>query len=135
MTLTDFLLARIAEDEAMARDALHADAVTPGSWMTEHHNSEYHAEPDCCHIAEDRHGHYWTVASEVYIPIAEHIARHDPARVLAECGAKRDIIEMACNIDDSDDEYAVSLRDGVLATLALPYVDHPDYDEAWRPVP
>jgi hypothetical protein len=61
-----------------AEDAQHADANQPGVWMTEHHNSQYHTEPDRAHIAEDRQGLYWTVASEVYIPIAEHMAGMDP---------------------------------------------------------
>lgn len=46
--------------------------------MTEHHNSQYHSQPGVCHIAEDRKGVYWTVASEVYIPNAEHMAGLDP---------------------------------------------------------
>lgn len=63
-----------------AEDAYHPDAkYEPGVWMTEHHNSQYHSRPDVCHIAEDRRGVYWTVASEVYIPIAEHMAGLDPA--------------------------------------------------------
>jgi hypothetical protein len=61
-----------------AEDAQHADAVEPGRWMTEHHGSQYHDRPDTCHIAEDRSGIYWTVASEVYIPNAEHMAGLDP---------------------------------------------------------
>jgi hypothetical protein len=92
MELSEFLLARIGEDEAVAREALHPDAVSPGAWVTEHHNSEYHSEPNRAHIAEDRSGHYWSVAHEVFIPIAVHIARHAPARVLAECEAKRRIV-------------------------------------------
>jgi len=65
-----------------AEDAQHPDAKEPGRWMTEHHNSQYHSEPDVCHIAEDRKGHYWTVASEVYIPNAEHMAGLDPFTAL-----------------------------------------------------
>ncbi len=126
MTLVDFLLARIAEDEAIARCALHLDAVRPCVWQTEHHNSQYHAEPNRCHIAEDSSGHYWSVAHEVFIPNAEHMARHDPARVLLECEAKRRIVqecEPFGRLGDPD----------VLMYLALPYADHPDYDDAWRP--
>ena len=61
-----------------AEAAYHPDAKEPGRWMTEHHNSQYHGEPERCHIAEDRHGVYWTVAHEVYIPNAEHMAGLDP---------------------------------------------------------
>jgi len=90
--------AAIDEDERIARDALHADAVDPGVWMTEHHNSETHNEPNRCHIAEDRGGHYWSVAHEVFIPNAEHMARHDPARVLHQVAAHREILELHDNV-------------------------------------
>ena len=116
MTLTDFLLARIDEDEAVALNALHPDAKgIPGEWVTEHYGSQYHDEPDRCHIAEDRAGHYWTVAHEVSIPNAEHMARHDPARVLRECQAKRQLIERVGNPDWAGFDI-----------LALPYANHPD---------
>lgn len=65
-----------------AHDAQHPDGKEPGRWMTEHHNSQYNGQPDVCHIAEDRKGHYWTVAHEVYIPNAEHMAGLDPFTAL-----------------------------------------------------
>ena len=137
MTLTDFLLARIDEDEAVALNALHPDAKgIPGEWVTEHYGSQYHDEPDRCHIAEDRAGHYWTVAHEVSIPNAEHMARHDPARVLAECEVKRRIVDLAREARETDGAgYATAdayMRD-VLRLLALPYAEHPDYRDEWKP--
>jgi hypothetical protein len=86
MTLIDFLLARIAEDEAVARDSLAL--YGPGSSL--------------------------------------YVARHDPARVLAECAAKRRIIAAHEAAD-------FALNDDVIRLLALPYAEHPDFDEAWRP--
>jgi hypothetical protein len=53
----------------------------------------------------------------------EHIARHDPARVLADVEAKRRIVEW-------DAEQPVDR--GVLNILASVYADHPDYREEWR---
>ena len=58
-----------------------------------------------------------------------------PARVLAECEAKRRIVEQARNyspeLEHGDNgEWAF---DTVLLALALPYADHPDYREEWRP--
>lgn len=47
------------------------------------------------------------------------------ARALAECEAKRRIIQ-ACDYDGMTADY-------VLATLAEIYSDHPDYREEWRP--
>ena len=73
---------------------------------------------------------------------AEHIARHDPARVLAEVDAKRRILdeELVPALRDYDTErpdlakdvrYDIAAR--VLQLLALPYADRPGYREEWRP--
>ena len=67
--------------------------------------------------------------------MAKHIARHDPARVLAECAAKRRIV---VNLEEFrgesswDDEKNVNGL-YLLRLLALPYADHPAYREDWRP--
>lgn len=53
-----------------------------------------------------------------------HINRWRPARVLAECETKRRLIELG-----DKDSYWVD----VLELLALPYADHPDYVEEWKP--
>jgi hypothetical protein len=84
MTLTDFLLARIAEDEACA-DGLEWDDGNPV---------------------------------------------HQTARVLAECEAKRQIVEACAEVLAYDAE---ALPQDVLRFLALPYADHPDYREEWKP--
>jgi hypothetical protein len=78
--------------------------------------------------------------------IAEHIVRHDPARVLADADAKRQMIRLhgcteghECSTVDRagdvdhctwvmEDEACTTLR-----LLALPYADHPDYRDEWRP--
>lgn len=65
----------------------------------------------------------------------------DPARVLAECEAKRRIVAL----HDGAHECSVYVRGEVdncawvergdscstLRLLALPYADHPDYDPSW----
>jgi hypothetical protein len=83
----------------------------------------------------------WTARAE---PDWVHIARHDPARVLAEVEAKRRIIDRAefvANHGPARDHVraldmttgaSAALRD-VLRLLALPYADHPAYREEWRP--
>ena len=123
--LVQFLHDRLNKDELTAGDALHPDAVKPGTWTTEHHNSPTHSEPNRCHIAEDKSGHYWSVADEVYIPIAEHIARWDPARVLRLITALRRAL----------DEYSHEGRETaiIMAIGEALYGDHPDYREEWRP--
>jgi hypothetical protein len=112
MTLTEFLTARLDEDEAWAR--IHGPVIPwgVGSGPFKAHINTYAGN----RVAEARNNNY-----------ARHIARHDPARVLAEVAAKRAIV----NMDEDDrysDAYVVAIR-----ALAAAYADHPDYDEAWRP--
>jgi hypothetical protein len=73
---------------------------------------------------------------------AEHIALHDPDRVLREVKAKRLRIEHYLKVRDFADpakhpDQAYVLAKGALERSlmfdALPYADHPDYDEAWKP--
>ncbi len=62
---------------------------------------------------------------------------HDPARVLAECEAKRRIVErfnlLAEGGDGHEAMYRRSEMVGVLRALALPYADHPEFRSEWRP--
>lgn len=67
----------------------------------------------------------------------KHVVRHDPANVLADLAAKRGIVEMATPEWSDDGEpvgggYVEAWWDTV-RLLALPYADHPDYREEWRP--
>jgi hypothetical protein len=76
-------------------------------------------------------------------------ARFDPARILAECKAKRRLL-LACREARPDlhflgrrtggvADFPLSPRDPhqlaalTLALLALPYADHHDYRPEWRP--
>ena len=47
-------------------------------------------------------------------------------RVLADCEAKRRIVEVAT-------AHGTLQSIEILSLLALPYADHPDYQEDWRP--
>lgn len=58
----------------------------------------------------------------------DHIARHDPIRVLAEVDAKRRILDAITRIDISH----VAARD-LVAMLALPYAQREGYLEEWAP--
>lgn len=67
---------------------------------------------------------------------AGHIARHDPARVLAEVEAKRRIIRLCEAGLDPDYLATPGVRAGyrlILRDLAAPYHDYPDYDQSWKP--
>jgi inosine/xanthosine triphosphate pyrophosphatase family protein len=82
--ITEFLEARIADDEGLATEALPGE---PSVWGAR--------------------GWY------------------DPARVLAECAAKRAIIELTANCDGYTQE-------AMRRTLAAAYSDHPDYRQEWE---
>lgn len=96
MNITDFLLARIQEDEA--------DAQTDAEEMAK---SSVSIQFDC--------------ATQ---------ARFTPARVLAECAAKREIIRWwvdgLIGYVRVDDELT-----NPLLPLAAVYKDHPDYRQEW----
>lgn len=68
----------------------------------------------------------------------EEIAKSDPARVLAECGAKRRIVERwqkLLPLDIDDHPGFAGERLGLARAcqaLAAVYADHPDYREEWR---
>lgn len=122
-TLSAWLLERIAEDEAEAKKAARLKIAGPLiGW-----------HPDS----------YFLVCNDALAPAERtHIARHDPARVLAECEAKRRIVGFAEETlateghgfpaDDSGYEEAHSMANATLRALALPYADRPDYQETWR---
>jgi hypothetical protein len=72
-----------------------------------------------------------------------HIARHDPARVLADVEAKREMVDEHQDVNDgSCAHWGYPTHGGsspqrypcrTLRLLALPYTDHPDYRDEWRP--
>lgn len=65
--------------------------------------------------------------AEAYV--SPHHARWWPARVLAECDAKRAMVAELARL--SSEEHADITR--LAKLLVLPYADHPDYREEWRP--
>lgn len=61
-----------------------------------------------------------------------HIARYDPSRALREVTAARARMErLEEAVDAGHDSY--DLGAALLPYELLPYADHPDYKEAWRP--
>lgn len=150
MTLVEFLLTRIAEDEVLARTAStgqHWSWTEDGAEMVSDHVTEYRTR-ECIIDTEGANPPGSGVTGQ-------HIARHDPARVLAECEAKRRIVDLyaehrstvmayrnprwadAMNDEDRLNHKRAESRhratEDVLRLLALPYADHPDYREEWRP--
>ncbi|NUS14554.1 MAG: hypothetical protein HOY69_24670 [Streptomyces sp.] len=72
-------------------------------------------------------------AKDVFPAEAEHIVRHDPARVLAEVDAKRRILAECEGVEYQDSRGMASMADNILRLLALPYAEHPDYRPEWAP--
>jgi hypothetical protein len=68
--------------------------------------------------------------------LAQHIARHDPARVLRDIEAKRDLLRVAERAHDYHETFTsgfASALEGVLRLFAVAYAEHPDYRAEWRP--
>lgn len=124
--LTAFLHARLNEDEQAARAAEADIASWGGTWE---------AFTDTL----------WKRTVIEADAICDHIARHDPARVLAEVNAKRRIIDehpiltawkVCTRCSDFYDTAPISRIYGpcpTLRLLALPHAGHPDYRQEWRP--
>ena len=142
-TLTEFLLARIAEREAVAR------AATYGPWRynpakvnaIDRSESVFAGKPGTMAITVASTGPSDDPQS---MSDAAHIALHDPARILAECAAKRAVIKAAwsdhCLIEGEwgggQSQGAMSAKNdnpAVVEALASVYADHPDFQEEWRP--
>jgi len=121
--LVEFLTAAIAEDEAVARAAGDHQGA---SWLA--YGEEFvHPDPPPgnSYVAIGPWG--GNIG-----PAAPHIARWDPARVLAECEAKRRQIRVLTTMFAPSSRRFAPWRDRVLAIMALPYADRPGFREEWR---
>ncbi|MFF5261342.1 DUF6221 family protein [Actinomadura viridis] len=129
MTLVEFLRAQLDEDERTARragDSFRQIGETGVIVATEGDRAE-----EC--------------TSASWAGVAEHIVRHDPARVLAEVDAKREtvrlyeeavgFVEMAKSHGHEATHYEVAAESylNVIRCDAAVYADHADYREEWRP--
>jgi len=126
MTLTEFVLARIAEDEAVARSREWPRRLADALWAASEPDEE-----DAPGTVNPLHDAGWDDAYDLARSVqqAAHSAGLDvdPARVLAECEAKRRIVEW-CQTDEGGFHWST-----VLEPLAAIYADHPDYRDDWRP--
>ncbi|MFF1416541.1 DUF6221 family protein [Streptomyces sp. NPDC058280] len=137
--LVEFLRARYDEDAEAARKAAEGHGGTP-AWRPEVlADPDYPAQP-VLHIG-DRTILAGLPGDEDPFRADElvHIARHDPARILREIDAKRRAL-------DHYEEFRGFAKGGTapfrlaagavamqIQIMALPYGDHPDYREDWRP--
>lgn len=107
--VVEFLLARLAEDEVVAR----AMPFEP-EWIA---HPEKTGQPIIAGNARI------ATCAESVMP---HIARHDPARVLAEVAAKRRIVDLADHLSGRNE-----VGGAILRALASVYADDPDWREEW----
>lgn len=131
LTLAAFLAARLDDDEEAALDAAGWTKAgterAPGRW------SRFGIAS-----VKDDEGRtvIYSDAGQVDPSVADHAARHDPARVLADVAAKRavlDSVDVLVRGEVAPDiAREVGLTD-ILRHLAAVYSDAPDYDERWRP--
>lgn len=132
--LIAFLNARITDDERIAAAASNApwQIQTDGDWS----------------ILRDADGDRIVSSYDDadFLPAdADHIARHDPARVLADIAAKRAIVRMAENAqyavnagslsswNRGQDSGALSVLTDAIRLLAMPYANHPDFHPDFKP--
>jgi hypothetical protein len=146
--LREFIEARLAEDEALARACDPSAWRANGSWRRPAQYGAPAAQGGYVLAAAGE----WHVLAKSYdvTPNTYHMARHDPARVLRDVEAKRRLINRILRYEaSSDGEYgcchdAEAIGRGgcpeinpneieALRLLALPYVDHPDYNPSWSP--
>lgn len=136
--LVEFLRAREDEREQLARDA--SGPARSDRWWAEPWFDGTASRSDLW----ARVGGQLTGRGALENAHAEHIARHDPARVLADVAAKRRIIELhtgghECSTYDHNGEidnctWCIDSWDcSTLRLLALPHADHPDYRSEWAP--
>ena len=150
MTLTEFLLARIAEDEAAApavADELHPHA-TAHLVRSERRTRLLAVALDLrcptCHAevgegcsamtphhspkpADEQHAQRMDLARVEFRRRYGVVSVWGQARVLAECEAKLRIVDNATNVHTSGQDW-----DEACCILASIYADHPDYREEWR---
>ncbi|MER7908285.1 DUF6221 family protein [Streptomyces sp. NPDC096068] len=132
MDLAQFLTARFDEDAAVAR-AVRFERFEAFDYLWYAKYLELQGEGSS------------KATGDLPPEVADHAARHDPARVLAEVNAKREVVNAyeraVAEFQDSGPAMvsydrltgSVSSLRTALEFLALPYVNHPDYQDTWRP--
>ena len=130
-TLADFLLARIAEDEANDLLYAHTSACAsnrfpdPNSW-----------DPGECNCGSDARRYAESAAKRRIVELHEQAVWHQPAGAFIYSLGRRLVEEgqhlggcTICAGDNSEAAYPCP----TLRALASVYAGHPDYREEWRP--
>lgn len=160
--LVAFLTARLTEDDTAARACCRPRQPMEGGevWSVEDCvPSEPDAVPSGAWVVTGPEGEQGVgLMSSDYR--AQHIARHDPARVVADVNAKLRLVDAYLTTKAEQDAIATRMTDALsagdvparedaglwrktearlealefpLMLAALPYWDHLEYDERWKP--
>lgn len=166
MDIVEFLTARLDEDEAAAVRAARPEPwVKPQPSRPDWYVQFWADEPDRAAVIVDFESSAYPIVAtlgydgndeadeELAEGRVEHIARHDPARVLAEVKAKRALVKLhspmvmhgdgpgaawydmttVCRTCEPPRQFPKTAWPCLTARLlAAVYADHPDYDPAWR---
>ncbi|MBM4549356.1 hypothetical protein GS445_06580 [Rhodococcus hoagii] len=130
--IVEFLRARLDEDEQTATAAVAATFGGCPTWTSKDDGTgrQTHGYAMADHTAICGHD-----GDDVLLPVADHIARHDPARVLREVEAKRRVIngwsDPFGNLNAEQADAARVEKARVLHSLAAVYSDHPEYQQEW----
>lgn len=111
-SIRTFLLARIEEDEELARKA------------TENSRAPWTVDGPSTHG-----GGWWVYSAEAKFPsldVANHVARQNPQRTLNECALKRSLIEEHASSHATPDE---NCRCPAILSIASVYAWHPEYED------
>jgi hypothetical protein len=149
--LREFLTARYDEDQRIARAAIidreNGDRWQVGSTVRreDYEFVSIHTSPP---VVVEIAGAGFDATGGIHGErFATHIARWDPARVLAEVKAKRAILAehapaddgsgilficRTCSRRDLPEWYGEYVPCPTLRILAAPYAEHPDFDSDWR---
>ncbi|OBA62204.1 hypothetical protein A5780_19290 [Nocardia sp. 852002-20019_SCH5090214] len=152
ITVTAFINARLDEDEAIAKtaggdrwaydnenrpgrtpyvpQAANGEVYRPDS-TREYSYGTGHVGYDYAYVTCDREG----ILPSVDADEAEHIARHDPARVLRQCAAIRAALESIDTLLGIANNSEVTWgTDAEIACEAIASIwsDHPDFDRRWK---
>ncbi|MEV5874667.1 DUF6221 family protein [Streptomyces sp. NPDC052101] len=131
--LERFLRARFQEEERVARDAI---AGAPGAlWGVMADEIE---QVLTSWDGPTTHTPMVQFGADDPVRLLTHVARHDPARVLRELGAKQALLEEHRIRDDGRcgtcrEEASPRSPCTTLRLLAVPFTGHPGYDDSWRP--
>jgi hypothetical protein len=118
--IEQFIEARLVEDEQIARAAseTHGERWSPGAAFGDDWDRVEGAG-------------VMAIAYDMQEAAPPHIARHDPAHVLRQTVALRELLNVANDVDAMYSVAAEDAADGIRKTIAAIWSDHPDYQQEW----